>query len=167
MPNISSKKLFGSKNELEELVNTWRNDACRIVFTSGVFDITHIGHFRTLEIAKSHGNKLIVAINSDDSVKRKKGNLRPINNQQHRSALLTHLQHVDAVYVFDEANNQPLSLIKLLKPDVVVKSSGEWKEKENAFEDVVSDWAGEVKIIQHDFDISTTKIINKITSLYC
>lgn len=89
------------------------------VFTNGIFDILHEGHVRLLQFAKAHGDRLIVAINSDLSAKRLKGPTRPIFNEDHRKQLLQELRCVDEVVIF--TNDTPESLIRVLRPDVLVK----------------------------------------------
>lgn len=92
-----------------------------MVFTNGCFDILHKGHIETLKFAKSKGDKLVVALNSDDSIKIIKGPNRPVVSLEQRMSVMEAIQYVDFVVFFDEDN--PLSLIKKIQPDVVVKGS--------------------------------------------
>ena len=98
-----------------------------IVFTNGCFDVLHPGHFELLKQAKSHGTRLIVGINSDESVRRIKGNGRPLFNQKERKQMLLSLESVDEVRIFDEPT--PERLIREIAPDVLVKG-GDWKDGE-------------------------------------
>ena len=123
----------------------------RIIFTNGVFDILHKGHFELLAEAKSLGEKLIVGINSDASVKRLKGETRPINNVMKRISQLEILPWVDQVIVFDE--DTPYELIKQIKPHVIVKG-GDYK-----IEEVVGNDLADVHIVSTVDGYSTTSII--------
>lgn len=125
-----------------------------IVFTNGCFDILHLGHLKLLEAAKAKGQKLIVGINSDASIKRLKGNARPINSQEKRKAQLTALPWVDEVIVFDE--DTPIALIKKLNPDLIVKG-GDYNT-----ETVVGNHLAQVYIFPIVNDFSTTSIIEAI-----
>lgn len=132
----------------------------KIVFTNGCFDILHRGHTSYLETAKSFGDVLIVGLNSDTSVRRLKGETRPINTEQDRAFILASLQSVDCVTIFEE--DTPYSLIELVEPDVLVKG-GDYEGKEV----VGSDIAKEVKLVQFVDGRSTSKMIDKIQSTSC
>ena len=126
-----------------------------IVFTNGCFDILHLGHVKYLESAKNMGDILIVGLNSDASVKRLKGETRPINPQYDRAYLLAALECVDYVVIFDE--DTPYELIKIVQPDILVKG-GDYR-----YQNVVgSDIAKEVRFIDFVDGKSTTSIINRI-----
>ena len=126
----------------------------KLVFTNGCFDVLHEGHLDLLKYAKQLGDKLIVAVNSDSSVKRLKGDTRPINNLKFRMELLASLEFVDYVVCFDE--DTPLELVKKIRPDVMVK--GEPYTVDNiAGADIVK----EVKICPRKFDVSTTSVLEK------
>ena len=131
-----------------------------IVFTSGVFDILHAGHIQLLRFAKSLGDRLIVGINSDESVKRVKGPQRPITTQDDRKALLEALEEVDEVVVFEE--NSPESLIADITPSIFVKG-GEWTVDEVRDRDNIPSNV-EVKVFPIVGKYSTTNIINQISS---
>ena len=127
-----------------------------IVFTNGCFDIIHRGHLELMSYCKSIGSKVIVGINSDDSIRRLKGESRPINKCNDRKFMLESLKYVDEVIVFNE--NTPLNLIKKIKPDIIVKG-GDYSP-----EDVVGNDIAEVRIFKYVKGYSTTKIIQDITS---
>ena len=146
--------------ELSSLVEKLRNEGKKIVFTNGCFDIIHAGHVDYLEKAKSFGDFLIVGMNSDESVRRIKGEKRPIVPEDYRARVLEGLKAVDCVFIFDDET--PLKVIETVKPDVLVKGA-DWP-----LEKIVGrEFAGEVKRIPFKFDISTTKIVERIVSLYC
>ena len=125
-----------------------------IVFTNGCFDILHAGHVKYLQEAKSYGDILVLGLNSDASVKRLKGNSRPINNEEDRATVLSALEAIDFVIVFDE--DTPYELIKLVQPDILVKG-GDYEGKEV----VGSDIAKETRLVQFVEGKSTTKIIER------
>ena len=130
----------------------------RIVFTNGCFDILHIGHIRLLEQARRKGDRLIVGLNSDDSVRRLKGPLRPIVAEQERARVLAALSSVDAVVVFDE--DTPLRLIEAIRPDVLVKG-GDYTEDTVVGAREVRAWGGRVELIPLVGNVSTSRLIAK------
>lgn len=105
--------------QLQRMILQWRLKGKSVVFTNGVFDILHSGHIYSLSQAAKEGDYLVVAVNADASVKRLKGDTRPLNDQEARALLLASLLIVDAVVIFEE--DTPLELVKLLMPDVLVK----------------------------------------------
>lgn len=121
------------------------------VFTNGCFDILHRGYVEYLELSRTLGHKLIVGLNSDESVRRLKGITRPFNNQEDRKAVLLALRSVDAVYIFDE--DTPYELIKQLKPDLITKG-GDYLAA-----DVVGADLAEVAILPYLQGYSTTRIL--------
>ncbi len=159
MRSLRLGKVIKSIEELKTLVENLKKEGKTIVFTNGCFDILHAGHVDYLEKAKSFGDILIVGINSDSSIKRIKGEKRPINKQEHRVKVLSALNCVDYVVVFDE--DTPIELIKIVQPDVLVKGA-DWK-----LEDIVGrEYAKRVERVDFSYDISTTKIIRKILRVY-
>lgn len=126
------------------------------IFTNGCFDIIHVGHVELLNYAKSLGGYLIVGLNSDSSVKKLKGNSRPINKEQDRKKILESLKSVDEVIIFDEET--PLNLIKIVNPDIIVKG-GDYKKEE-----VVGNNLAEIVIFNFVEGFSTTKTIERIKS---
>ncbi len=127
----------------------------KIIFTNGCFDVLHRGHIELLKYCHSLGKVVIVGLNSDASVKRLKGDKRPINNQQDRKLMLESIKYVDKVIVFKE--DTPYNLIKEVNPDVIVKG-GDYKPQ-----DVVGKDICEVKIFNNVPGYSTTKAIQNIT----
>lgn len=128
----------------------------KIVFTNGCFDILHAGHVSSIEFAKSKGDILVLGLNSDSSIKRLKGKNRPINKQADRALVVAALGAVDAVCLFSQ--DTPLELIKLVKPDILVKGA-DYKNKEV----VGSQFAGKVVLFPLVKGRSTTNLINKIS----
>ena len=149
--------------ELLELLEKVRGKK-KIVFTNGCFDILHAGHADYLSKAKSLGDILVVGINSDASVRRIKGEKRPILPQQMRAYLLDNLKPVDYVVIFEE--DTPLELIKAIKPDVLVKGA-DWDLERIVGADFVLSYGGRVERIPFSFDISTSKVIERVLDLYC
>lgn len=135
----------------------------RIVFTNGCFDILHPGHTRYLSSAKELGDFLVVAINSDDSVRIIKGPKRPILKEQARAELVAALACVDLVLIFDEDN--PLRVIRDLLPDILVKG-GDWAEDEIIGADVVKNAGGQVNRIPFVTGFSTSDIVKRVVDLY-
>ncbi len=140
---------------IEHIANDLRNQNKKIVFTNGCFDILHLGHVKYLQKAKSLGDKLIVGLNSNESVKRLKGPTRPVNDEYDRAYLLAGLEVVDYVVIFEE--DTPYELIKKVKPDILVKGK-DYEGKEV----VGSDIAKEVRLIDFVEGRSTTSIIKKV-----
>ena len=131
----------------------------KIVFTNGCFDIIHAGHVGYLEQARRQGDRLVLAINSDDSVKRLKGEGRPINTEDRRMAVLAGLEAVDWVVSFSE--DTPENLLHLVKPDVLVKG-GDYSIDEVVGADIVYEYGGDVKVLAFLDNCSTTAIVEKI-----
>lgn len=142
-------------------IDTFRKDNAdkKIVFTNGCFDILHIGHLRYMEEAARLGDILVIGLNSDASVRRLKGEERPINSQEDRAELLSALEFVNYVVIFDE--DTPYELIKRIQPDVLVKG-GDYKPDEVVGKDIVEARGGELKLLKFVEGKSTTNIINKI-----
>ena len=123
-----------------------------LVFTNGCFDILHVGHIQYLEQSRALGDKLIVGLNSDDSVRRLKGSNRPVNGQEDRKRLLMALRCVDEVVIFDE--DTPYNLIASLEPDIITKGGDYWPE------DVVGYGLSRVVVLPYVDGKSTTRILN-------
>lgn len=135
----------------------------KVVFTNGCFDLLHPGHARYLEAARQMGDHLVVAVNSDQSVKSIKDPGRPILNEHVRAEMVASLGCVDSVLIFDESD--PFNVIKYLMPNVLVKG-GDWAEEDIIGGDVVKAAGGEIKRIPFEEGFSTTGIINKILACY-
>ena len=144
--------------ELVSRVALWKANGERVVFTNGCFDLLHIGHITVLEQARRFGDRLIVAINSDASVRALKGPSRPIVGERERGRVLAALAAVDAVVVFDEPT--PLELILATRPDVIVKG-GDYAVDTVVGASEVQSWGGQVKIVPIVQGFSTTGLIQK------
>lgn len=144
-----------SFEDIDTIVSRYRACGKKVVFTNGCFDILHVGHVKYLQIAKSFGDILIVGLNSDESVSRLKGPTRPVNIAEDRAYILAALEAVDFVVPFSE--DTPHNLIKMIKPDVLVKG-GDYEGKAI----VGTEFAGELKLVDFVDGKSTTKTIQKI-----
>ena len=149
-----------SKDEVASLEASKGNKEQVIVFTNGCFDIIHSGHLDLLKEARSYGDKLIVGLNSDKSISKLKGPERPIIDQSERKKILSALKFVDEVIIFNEEN--PLKLIKKLKPSILVKGADYSKEQVVGGEFVES-YGGEIKLVKLTKGKSSSKIINKLS----
>jgi D-beta-D-heptose 7-phosphate kinase/D-beta-D-heptose 1-phosphate adenosyltransferase len=150
-----------SSGQVVERAAAWRSGGQRIVFTNGCFDILHVGHIRLLEEARHRGDRLIVGLNSDSSVRELKGPLRPIVGERERAQVLAALSAVDAVVVFSEST--PLRLIEALRPDVLVKG-GDYTEQNVVGAREVRSWGGRLELIPLLEGISTTRLIASAAS---
>ena len=151
-------QFFTDKSQLAEKLKSIRVNK-KIVFTNGCFDLLHIGHIRYLKEARSKGDFLVVALNSDASVRRLKGSTRPIQNELDRSEILAALEAVDATLIFEE--DTPEAIIKFLKPDILVKG-GDWKISQIVGGDFVQSYGGQVLSLVFIDGKSTTSIVSKI-----
>ncbi len=153
-----SAKLFDLPS-MQTQITEWKHQDKKVVFTNGVFDLIHIGHITYLAKAAELGHKLIIGLNSDDSVRRLKGPTRPVNNQHSRAMLLAAFFYIDAVVIFDE--DTPQQLIGTLLPNVLVKGADYQIENIAGAREVLAN-GGEVKTITFVDGYSSTAIINKI-----
>ena len=156
---MKSKAKIVSLGSLRKSVSRLRKRGKKIAFTNGCFDILHYGHINYLEKASRQGRVLIVGLNSDNSVRKIKGPLRPIVPQQERAAVLAALACVDFVTIFKEPT--PLNLIKAVKPDVLIKGA-DWKGKEVVGAGLVRSRGGRVELIKYVQGKSTTNIIKAV-----
>ncbi len=140
-------------------VNSWKEEGDQIVFTNGCFDLLHRGHIRYLIEAKEQGNRLVVGLNSDASVKRLKGKERPVKDERNRLECLAALQMTDLVLVFED--DTPLNLIETLTPNVLVKG-GDWAIDQIVGSAHVIEQGGKVKSLSYIDGESSTNLINKI-----
>ena len=138
----------------------WRKEQTgRVVFTNGVFDLLHVGHIDLLTAARALGDRLIVALNSDASVKRLKGPARPVRSEAERAYVVAALEAVDAVTVFDE--DTPLGIVLALRPDVLVKG-GDYNLDTIVGRKEVESWGGHVQVVPLTPGQSTTRIIEAL-----
>lgn len=167
MRTSRGKRLFNSKikslKSLKRIITHLQAKGKKVVFTNGCFDLLHYGHTKYLEDAKRKGDVLVVAVNSDASVKRIKGKSRPIIHQADRAKVIAALESVDFVTVFNQ--NTPFEVIKLLKPDILVKGA-DWNKNNIVGADIVKAQGGKVYAIKLAPGRSTTGIIKKIANDY-
>lgn len=148
--------------QLDAQVGDWKKQSQKIVFSNGCFDIVHLGHIDYLEKAKALGDKLIIGINTDQSVQRLKGETRPVVGELARARMLAAMQFVDAVTFFEE--DTPLQLISRIMPHILVKGD-DYKIDNIIGADIVITNGGKVETIALVPGYSTTKIIQKIKSI--
>ena len=151
------------QSEIEAIAAEKRAENKQIVFTNGCFDILHAGHVNYLAAAAAQGDLLVLGLNSDQSVKRIKGDKRPVIGENHRAQVVSALACVDYVVIFDEPD--PEALIKMVKPHVLAKGA-DWAEDEIIGGDFVKQNGGRVARIILEPDISTSLIIEKIVNTY-
>jgi len=151
------------REKLKEELGRLRKEGKKIIFTNGCFDILHVGHVRYLKEAKKIGDILIVAINSDSSVRAIKGDKRPLIPEDERADMVASLESVDYVTIFHEPT--PLELIEYLQPHIIVKG-GNWAEEEVVGRESVEKWGGMVVIVPEIMGASTSGIIEKIIKVY-
>lgn len=149
-----------SRQELVELAESFKLDGKTIVFTNGCFDILHVGHVRYLQEARELGDVFIVAVNSDSSVKKIKGNGRPIVPANERAEILAALSSVDFVTIFDEET--PETLLSEVKPDWHVKG-GDYKPSDLPESKIVAGYGGKIKILSFTSEHSTSHFIEKLS----
>ena len=150
---------FALKSQIDAL----RAQGKKIAFTNGCFDILHVGHVRYLNQARKTADVLVLALNTDASVRAIKGDKRPLVNEMERAEVLAALECVDYLTLFDEPT--PLNLITLLKPDILIKG-GDWPEEKVVGRDEVLSWGGRVVLIDEVAGKSTTNIVDKILNVY-
>lgn len=147
------------QKDLNNLILKWREENQKIVFTNGCFDLLHLGHVDYLAKAKDLGDRLIIGVNTDSSVKRLKGKNRPLQDENSRLHILAALHSVDAVVLFDE--DTPYELIKKIQPDILVKGA-DYKIENIVGYDIVTSRGGSVQTIEFIEGYSTTKIEQRI-----
>ena len=162
MRNNLEKTLLSKISDLQSLktsITQWQGEGKKVVFTNGVFDLLHIGHITYMAKAAELGDKLVIGLNSDSSVKRIKGEDRAVNDQNSRAALLAALFFVDAIVVFEE--DTPINVITTLMPNILVKGADYSIENIVGAKEVMAN-GGEVKTIDFVEGYSSTSIIKKI-----
>ena len=146
-------------DELEEILNRHRKENKKIVFTNGCFDILHVGHIEYLKFSRRQGDVLVIGLNTDRSVREQKGDKRPFVSEDERARLISALEDVDYVILFDDLT--PEKLIRRVKPDVLVKGE-DWKEKGVVGREFVESYGGKVILAPLVKDVSTTDIVSRI-----
>ena len=157
-PRSARSKLL-SRSAAREAARRARRNGETVVFTNGCFDLLHVGHVRSLERARRQGDRLLVAVNSDASVRRQKGRGRPIVPARRRAEVLAALECVDWVVVFGE--DTPLALIRSVRPDVLAKG-GDWRLEEIVGRAEVQSWGGRVVRIPVVPGSRTTALVERI-----
>jgi D-glycero-beta-D-manno-heptose 1-phosphate adenylyltransferase len=156
---IKSKIIWQADENLQRLAAIWKFQHKKVVFTNGCFDLLHRGHIEYLAKAAGHGDYLVVGLNSDVSIRSIKGNGRPILDQESRALILASLHFVHRVILFEQ--DTPYELIKLLKPDVLIKG-GDYKPGEIVGYDIVKASGGKIATIEYIDGFSTSSIIENI-----
>ncbi|MGA8314318.1 MAG: D-glycero-beta-D-manno-heptose-7-phosphate kinase [Bradyrhizobium sp.] len=154
----AEEKIVAHGDELEARLNDWRKQDLRIGFTNGCFDILHPGHVKVLTAARAACDRLIVGLNGDASVKRLKGEGRPVQSERARAEVLAALEAVDLVAIFDE--DTPLKLIEQIKPSVLVKG-GDYTREQVVGHDIVEAYGGEVFLVEVLAGFSTTSLVDR------
>jgi D-glycero-beta-D-manno-heptose 1-phosphate adenylyltransferase len=151
-----------TRQSITEQVESWQSEGKKIVFTNGCFDIIHLGHIDYLEKARNLGDKLVLGLNTDASVRRLKGETRPVVNEYARLRMMAAFEFVDTVVLFDEPT--PLELIETVKPDILVKGD-DYSVETIVGADFVLSKGGEVKTIALVKGYSTSLLIEKIKAI--
>ena len=146
-------------DDARTMIKLWKNDGHKVVFTNGCFDLLHTGHIKLLQAAAREGDKLVIGLNADASIKRLKGALRPVLPEKERAALLSAIGDVDLVVLF--AEDTPLDLINKFHPDILVKG-GDYTPETVVGRDIVESYGGRVVLVPLKDGISTTDIINSV-----
>jgi D-glycero-beta-D-manno-heptose 1-phosphate adenylyltransferase len=152
-------KIYTNGKAAERMLNSWRKAGQKIVFTNGCFDIVHLGHVELLSKASDLGSKLIIGLNSDESVKRIKGSDRPLQDEYSRALILASFEFVDLVIFFSE--DTPYHLIQNIKPDFLVKG-GDYRVEEVIGHEIVTNNNGKVVIIKFVEGYSSSYIVKRI-----
>ncbi len=148
-----------SINHLDNMISLWKKNGESIVFTNGCFDIIHQGHIDYLSKAADKGSKLIIGVNTDNSVSRIKGESRPIQDEYSRMIILAAMEFIDALILFDE--DTPINLINRIVPNILVKGS-DYKAEDIVGYDTVIQNGGKVETIDFLLGFSTSNIEKKI-----
>ncbi len=148
-----------SRDALLKKIRSIKEEGKTLGFTNGCFDILHPGHIDFIAKAKKHVDYLVLGLNSDSSVRAIKGNSRPINSQDFRAKILSALEDVDYIAIFDEPT--PYEILSLIKPDYLFKGA-DWKDKVVVGRDILKEYGGKVKLLPYLKGYSTTSILKKI-----
>jgi D-glycero-beta-D-manno-heptose 1-phosphate adenylyltransferase len=151
-------RYIADKRQLAEVIAALRTIGAKIVLTQGTFDFIHIGHFLYLEKAKQHGDVLIVGVDSDEKVRKRKGLERPIVKQEERVKMLTHVRHVDFVTI-KQLGDPKWSLIKLIKPDTLIATQGTYSPQQVK---QLKKYCGEIVILEPQATTSTTAKLRRL-----
>ena len=154
----AEEKIVATSDDLDALLLEWRKQGLRIGFTNGCFDILHPGHVKVLTAARGACDRLIVGLNSDASVKRLKGETRPVQSERARAEVLAALEAVDLVAIFEE--DTPLKLIEEIKPSVLVKG-GDYTREQVVGHEIVEAHGGEVVLVEVLAGFSTTSLVDR------
>lgn len=157
-----NNKIIKDWESMKQTLSLWNFNEEKIVFTNGCFDLVHQGHIDYLSKARDMGTKLVLGLNTDTSVKRLKGEERPINDEYSRALLLASFEFVDKVIFFSE--DTPYELIKFIQPDILVKGN-DYKVEDIVGYDILKAKGGEIKTLDFIDGFSSTSIIEKIKSL--
>ncbi len=157
---MDSQYKIKTYSEIEKIAEELRNEGRIIVTTNGSFDILHYAHVNLLEKARDEGDELVVLLNSDDSIRRLKGEGRPIIPQNERARMLAALESVNYVVIFYE--DKPIDLLKLIRPPVHVKGGSFIEERIREEKELLESWGGKFKNFELEDGFSTTNIINTI-----
>ncbi|OGW55090.1 MAG: glycerol-3-phosphate cytidylyltransferase [Nitrospirae bacterium RIFCSPLOWO2_02_42_7] len=149
--------------EFVPVIARLKQDGKRIVFTNGCFDIIHVGHIRYLKSAKELGDILVIGLNSDESVRKIKGDNRPIVSQGERAEVLSSIRSVDYVVIFNEPD--PYNTIVAIKPDILIKG-GDWAIDNIVGRDIVESYGGEVRTIPFVEGFSSSRIIGDVLNKF-
>jgi len=149
--------------EFVPVIARLKQDGKRIVFTNGCFDIIHVGHIRYLKSAKELGDILVIGLNSDESVRKIKGDNRPIVSQGERAEILSSIRSVDYVVIFNEPD--PYNTIAAIKPDILIKG-GDWAIDNIVGRDIVESYGGEVRTIPFVEGFSSSRIIGDVLNKF-
>ncbi len=158
---MNKVKIFKDWKQLSQVIGSIRSGK-KIVFTNGCFDILHVGHIHYLKEARDLGDFLVLALNSDVSVRKLKGSERPLQNEEDRAEILAALECISFVTIFGEPT--PLEIIKVVRPDILVKG-GDWAPEKIVGHEFVSSYGGETKSLRFVEGRSTTSIVEKIKRL--
>lgn len=157
------KSKIVDRQQAAKIVQQWQTNGDKVVFTNGCFDLVHRGHVEYMAIAANLGQRLVLGLNTDASVKRLKGELRPLVDEQSRAILLAAFEFIDLIVLFDE--DTPYELIKTVQPDILVKGS-DYKPESIVGYDIVTARGGKVETIDFVEGFSTTKLVERIIATH-